>query len=120
GMVQADHTLFGGRYRTALTSAFVRRGILAPASAVALARDLRAHAGREFGIATAPRARHVQFEGDNEGYKKTGADAPALPLRPLATRFGVTLHVHMPSEPNRFGVAAAAVAGGAERTTSPE
>ena len=75
---------------------------------------------RRASLPTAPRARHLQFEGDNEGYKKTGADAPALPLRPLATRFGVTLHVHMPSEPNRFGVAAAAVGGGAEQTTSPE
>lgn len=120
GMVQADQSLFGGRYRTALTSAFVRRGVLAPASAVALARDLRAHGGREFGIAGAARARHLQFDGDNEGYKKTGADAPVLPLRPLTTRFGVTLHVHMPSESNRFGVAAAAVAGGAEQGTSAE
>lgn len=119
GMIQADQSLFGGRYRTALTSAFVRRGILAPESAVALVRDLRAHAGREFGVAGV-RARQLQFEGDNEGYKKTGADAPALPLRPLTTRFGVTFHVHMPAEPTRFGVAPAAVAGGAERSASAE
>ncbi len=121
GMIQADQSLFGGRYRTALIGSFVRRGILAPESAVALARDLRAHAGREFGIAAvAPRTQHLQFEGDNEGYKKSGADAPSLPLRPLTTRFGATFHVHMPTESNRFGVASAAVAGGAEPSSSAE
>ncbi|QJW97345.1 gluzincin family metallopeptidase [Frigoriglobus tundricola] len=121
GMIQTDQSLFGGRYRSALVSSFVKRGILAPESAVALIRDLQAHAGRAFGIgATAPRARHVSFDGDNEGYKKTGADAPRLPLHPLTTRYGATFHVHMPSEPSRFGVAAAAVSGGAEPRTSAE
>jgi hypothetical protein len=122
GMIQADQTLYGGRYRTALSSSFVQRGILSPAAAVALVQDLKAHGGQVFGITglAAVGTRHIQFEGDNEGYRKSAKDTPALPLRPLITRFGVTLHVHMPSEPNRFGVASAAVTGGAEKTASAE
>jgi hypothetical protein len=68
----------------------------------------------------APGARQVQFEDDNEGYKMTAKDAPALPLRPLMTRFGVTLHVHMAAEPNRFAVTAAALTGGSERSAGPD
>jgi hypothetical protein len=121
GMLQADHTLNGGRYTTALGSSFVQRGILSPAAAVSLVRELRSQGSRVFGITgRAPSARQLQFEGDNEGYKRTAQDAPTLPLRPLATRFGITLHVHLPAEPNRFPVAAAALTGGFERITSPE
>jgi hypothetical protein len=123
GMIQADQSLYNGRYRTALTSSFVQRGILAPAAAVALAQEVRAHNGQNFGViglVASNNTRQVKFENDNEGYKRTAKDAPALPLRPLVTRFGVTLHVHMPAEPNRFGVASAALTGGAERTSSPE
>jgi phosphohistidine phosphatase SixA len=121
GMIQADHTLTGSRYSTALSSSFVQRGILSPAAAVSLVRDLRANRGQAFGVTgRATGGRQLQFEGDNEGYKKTGKDVPGLPLRPLTTRFGVTFHVHMPAEPNRFAVAAAALAGGSEKTYSPE
>jgi hypothetical protein len=38
----------------------------------------------------------------------------------VTTRFGVTLHVHLPAEPNRFPVAAAALSGGTEKTFSPQ
>jgi hypothetical protein len=122
GMVQADQTLNGGRYRTALTSSFVQRGILSPAAAVSLVRDLQAHGGQVFGVTglTAGGIRQLQFEGDNEGYKTTANDAPALPLRPLTTRFGVTIHVHMAADPSRFGVAGASVAGGSEKMLSAE
>jgi hypothetical protein len=121
GMIQADQSLNGGRYRTAISSSFVQRGILSPAAAVSLGRDLQAHGGQGFGVARlAGGARQIQFEGDNEGYKKTGKDVPALPLRPLTMRFGVTFHVHLPAEPNRFAVAPAAITGGSGRTYSPE
>lgn len=122
GMIQADQTLNGGRYAAALSSSFVQRGILSPSAAVSLVRDLRApHGGQAFGVTgRAPNARQLQFEGDNEGYKKAARDVPALPLSPLTTRFGVTLHVHMPAQPARFAVAAAALTGGSEKTLSPE
>jgi hypothetical protein len=70
---------------------------------VALAQEVRAHTGQNFGViglVAANNTRQVKFDEDNKGYKRTANDAPALPLRPLVTRFGVTLHVHMPAEPN--------------------
>lgn len=120
GMIQADQSLTGGRYRTALTSSFVQRGILSPATAMSLVRTLREHSD-SFGVTgRAPSRQQLQFENEGDGYKKTAQDAPNLPLRPLATRFGVTLHVHMPAEGQRFPVAAAALAGGTQATSSAE
>ena len=43
-----------------------------------------------------------------------------MPLSPITTRFGLTLHVHLPAESKRFDVMAAAVSGGAELAKSPE
>jgi hypothetical protein len=119
GMIQADNTLNGGRYTNVLSSSFVQRGILSPSAAVGLVRDLRTHKGQGVTVTRAASGR-LHFEGDNEGYKKTGADVPALPLRPITTRFGVTLHVHLPAEPHRFAVAAATLANGNGDGPSPE
>lgn len=120
GMIQADQSLTGARYRTALTSSFVQRGILSPTTSMSLVRTLREHS-ESFGVTgRAPSRQQLQFENEGDGYKKTAQDAPDLPLRPLATRFGVTLHVHMPAEGPRFPVAAAALAGGTQATSSAE
>ena len=120
GMIQADQSLTGGRYRTAITSSFVQRGILSPTAAVSLVRALREHSDH-FGVTgRAPSRQQLQFEGESDGYKKTAQDAPDLPLRPLMTTFGVTLHVHMPAEGARFPVAAAALTGGTEEISSAE
>lgn len=120
GMIQADQTLTGGRYRAALTSSFVQRGILSPTATMSLVRTLREHSG-SFGVTgRAPSGQQLQFDNEGDGYKKTGRDTPNLPLRPLATRFGITLHVHMPVEGARFPVAAAALAGGTQDISSAE
>src|SRR5262249_44349691 len=104
GMIQADQSLTGGRYRTALTSSFVQRGILSPTATMSLVRTLREHSD-SFGVTGRAQSRQqLQFENESDGYKKTAQDAPNLPLRPLATRFGITLHVHMPAEGARFPV----------------
>lgn len=120
GMVQADQSLTGGRYRTALASSFVQRGILSPSAAVSFVRALRQRSDH-FGVTgTVPTRQQLHFEGESDGYKKTAQDAPDLPLLPLMTRFGVTLHVHMPTEGARFPVAAAALTGGTEEVSSAE
>jgi hypothetical protein len=120
GMIQADQSLTGGRYRTALTSSFIQRGILSPTAAMSLVQTLREHSDA-FGVTgRAPSRQQLQFEGESDGYKKTAQDAPNLPLRPLVTRFGITLHVHMPAEGARFPVAAAALTGGTQETSSAE
>jgi hypothetical protein len=78
-----------------------------PSAAVSLVRALREHSDH-FGVTgRAPNRQQLQFEGESDGYKKTAQDAPNLPLRPLVTRFGVTLHVHMPA--GNFGSAEALV-----------
>jgi hypothetical protein len=120
GMIQADQSLTGGRYRSAFTSSFIQRGILSPTAAVSLVRALRDHSDG-FGVTgRAPNRQQLQFENESDGYKKTAQDAPDLPLRPLMTNFGVTLHVHMPAEGARFPVAAAAVTGGTKVVASAE
>ncbi|WP_407158167.1 hypothetical protein [Bradyrhizobium sp. STM 3557] len=120
GMIQADQSLSGGRYRTALTSSFVQRGILSPTATMSLVRTLREHSA-SFGVTgRAPNGQQLQFESESDGYKMSGRDAPNLPLRPLATRFGITLHVHMPAEGARFPVAAAALAGETQDISSAE
>jgi len=120
GMIQADQSLTGGRYRSAITSSFVQRGILSPTAAVSLVRALREHSDH-FGVTgRAPSRQQLQFEGESDGYKRTGQDAPDLPLRPLMTTIGVTLHVHMPAEGARFPVAAAALTGGTAVISSAE
>jgi hypothetical protein len=87
---------------------------------MSLVRTLREHSD-SFGVTgRAPSRQQLQFEGESDGYKKTAQDAPNLPLRPLATRFGITLHLHMPVEGARFPVAAAALAGGTQATSSAE
>jgi hypothetical protein len=120
GIIQADQSLNGGRYRTAFTSSFVQRGILSPMAAASFIRVLREHSNN-FGVAgRAPSRQQLQFEGESDGYKKTAQDAPDLPLRPLMTRLGVTLYVHMAAEGARFPVAAAALTGGTEEIPSAE
>src|SRR6516164_9498389 len=120
GMIQADQSLTGGRYRTALTSSFVQRGILSPTATMSLVQALREHSS-SFGVTgRAPSLQQLQFEGEGDGYKKTAQDAPNLPLRPLMTRFGTTLYVHAAAEGARFPTAAAAMAGGTQATSSAE
>lgn len=61
-MLRADEAVFHGRYRAALSEAFVKRGILSPGSAAAVTEQLRqmpARAGRgDTGSRTTRGARH--------------------------------------------------------------
>ena len=121
-MIQADTTLNAGRYQTALTTSFIRRGILATSAAVSLARDLQlVPATKTFGVTgSADNQRTITFIGDNQGYRKTGSATPQLQLSPINTRFGLTVHVFMPAEPKRFPMASAIVAAGVQRPESSE
>jgi hypothetical protein len=122
GMVQADKTLNGGRYGSALISSFVKRGIMEASSAVALLHNLSApEASRTFGVTgDLKNVGRIHFVGDNQGYLKTGLNVPYLPLSPITTRFGLTLHVHLPAQSKRFDIMAAAATGGSEPGKSPE
>jgi hypothetical protein len=57
---------------------------------------------------------------ESEGYLSTAQNAPALPTRPVQTKFGFTLEVHAPAEQPRFSVAPAAFGITAVAAQSPE
>jgi hypothetical protein len=122
GMIQADMSLNGGHYQTALASNFIRRGILDASAAVSLVRDLQLVPGaKAFGVSgRMDHSKNLAFAGDNEGYKRTGDAAPRLLLTPVTTRFGLTLHVQLPAQPKRFAMFSAAVAAGVQHGRSAE
>ena len=120
-MILADQNLNNGRFRAALVSSFVQRGILSPTAAVSLTRDIQTQGSQVFGVAPVARGtKQLQIEADNEGYRKTAKDAPSLPLRLITTRFGASFYIHMPTEPNRFTVVAAALDNKPEASLTPE
>ena len=122
GMIQADAVLNRGRYRSALTSAFIRRGILGAATAVALVRELQgAKESVAFGVTGFTESREtLTIENDNEGYRQSGRSAPNLQLSPITTKFGLTIYGSLPAESKRFPTASATLVAGGEQTRSPE
>jgi hypothetical protein len=135
-MIQADQARNQGRYRTALSSAFIQRGILAPAAAAALTgapvpqqaaapADAVAMAGLG-GIGgmsgrAGGRQTRLTYNGqDDDAYRRGPEDAPALPIQTVSTDVGITLLVHAPAESTRFAVAPAALGGGAAEPPDPE
>jgi hypothetical protein len=111
-IVQADQQRFDGRYRQALTSAFLQHGVLAPSAAAALGQ---AQVPRPVpqpamaGTAITPRVPTLLTLGtESDGYLRTAHDAPQLPTRSLATQY-LTLEVYSPEEAPRFSVASASL-----------
>jgi len=136
GMIQADQARNQGRYRTALSRAFLQRGILSTAAAAALASapvpqratvpaDLVTMAGLTgvggFGGRVSGTQSLLTYNGqEDDGYRRGPEDAPALPTQTIATDFGMTLLVHAPAEPERFSVAPAALSGGSPEPPAPD
>jgi hypothetical protein len=136
GMIQADQARNQGRYRTALSNAFVQHGILSLTSVAALAHapvphlaavpvDLGTTAGMGGMGELSGRANGnrvlLTYEGrEDDGYRRGPEDAPALPVYTVSTDFGMTLLVHAPAEPERFGVTPAMLSGSAAATPAPE
>ena len=136
GMMQADQARNHGRYRTALSNAFVQHGILSLPAIAALAHapvpqlaavpvDLgtTASMGGVGGFSGRAHGNRVllTYEGrEDDGYRRGPEDAPALPVHTVSTDFGMTLLVHAPADPERFGVTPAVLSGGAAATPAPE
>jgi hypothetical protein len=129
-MIQADQARNQGRYRPALSSAFIQRGILSLASAAAFTGapvPQRAAApiglvgvggvgGRASGSPTL-----LTYNGqEDDAYRRGPEDAPALATQAIATDLGITLLVHAPTEPERFAVAPAAPGGGPAEVPAAE
>jgi hypothetical protein len=135
-MIQADQARNGGRFRTALSSAFVQRGILSTAAAAALTgapvpqavgapADLVATAGLVgrggIGGQVSGRQTRLAYNGqDDDAYRRGPEDAPALPIQSVSTDVGITLLVHAPAEPERFTVAPAALGEDPAGPPAPE
>lgn len=123
-MIQADQARFNGRYRTALSSAFIQHGILAPSSSAALTKAPTPQmmpsaappgAGFEGFVGAAPLL--PTFGQESEGYRSTAHDAPQLPTLTVATQFGMDIEVLAPAEPPRFNVVSAALGAAAAAPT---
>ncbi|SIO23771.1 Fungalysin metallopeptidase (M36) [Singulisphaera sp. GP187] len=114
-MIQADRVLFEGRYRTALATGFIRRGILA-ADSLSMLED--APLPKMAATVAAGNGHSVLTYGDDDdAHTRAAEDAPALPTRSVTTLSGLTIKVHAPAEPPRFTVASSvAVDDGKDRT----
>jgi hypothetical protein len=125
-MVQADQARNGGRYRSALTTAFVERGILSVPAALALTdapvpQPVALQPG-PMGMAAgagSPIVYAYDDTAEDEGYRLGFGETPELPLRAMS--FGSeTFEVHAPDENPRFTVAPAAVTNVPQDILSPE
>lgn len=107
GMVLAEQSLFGGRYREALTGAFNSRGILSTGSGMALtaAPGLRQAVPREAEAAGAAESVVLTMRGraPDSGFMRGFGETPELPLQPIRLD-GVALHVHLPQPGPAFAV----------------
>lgn len=122
-MIQADEALHGGRYRTVLSQAFMRREILSVPSALGLVGAVvpALPVARGMAIASPPDVgalRYADEEPDTAhllGYGET----PDLPPQPVVLD-GLRISVHLPDEPPRFAVAPATRGPEAEPVLSNE
>jgi hypothetical protein len=102
-MIEADTTLFAGRYHDSLQSAFVRHGVLSLDSAVAMGEPRPAGPRRGM-VATASALRATA----TAKVRPAAAQLPRVALVGSRYGFGEDLLVHAPAEAARFSVASAA------------
>jgi hypothetical protein len=135
-MVQAASARRLRRARRALRFAFVRRGILSPSAAAGLedapvpvlkpvpvpAEDMVVTAGvaGSSGGANGRQTLLTYDDGDDDGYRRSAADAPEPPTRTITTELGATLLVQIPDGRERFTVAPTALGGGSAESIAPE
>lgn len=132
-MIQADQVRNQGRYRTALTRAFMRHGILsvgsvnalaaAPLPALVPAQAVAAAEGANiigFGAGgTGARMLLAYDGGDSQDYAHGYGETRELPVRTISSELGVALAAHIPDEPLRFDVAPSPTLPGSEAADSP-
>ena len=127
-MIQADQVRYSGQFRSALTTGFMRHGILSvptvgamddmplpklvPTPIAGITESV------SFGMAS-PRPQQLSFEGD-DGYRLAGPQAPELPMKSVSTRFGLKLLCHAPEEGEQFEALSASIAGGSADATDPK
>lgn len=126
-MVQAEQARFGGRYRNALTRAFVERGILSVSSAIALSdapvpnlspqpRTMAAGIAPDLTFDT---ALHYGDEPQDNAFTLGYDETPDLPRAAVAIG-GIALEVHTAEEPARFEVVPAKVGIAGDERRPPD
>ena len=121
-MVQADQARNHGRYRAALTSAFVGRGILAVHAALDLVdapvpRLAAQPAAAMAGFDPAGGSSDVYAYGDaaeDDGHRRGYGDTPELPLSTVSLGRDISFAVHAASQAPRFEVSSAVVGATAQ------
>jgi hypothetical protein len=121
-MIQADRVRFQGRYGSAVSGAFVERGILSVDSAAALATApaptvAPATFGQAIGIAASeahgsPTVLAYGGAAADDAYSRGAGQTPDLPQENVEIA-GLTLTVHAPVEERRFKVMSEAASGAA-------
>lgn len=133
-MIQADQVRYSGQFRAALTTGFMRHGILSvptvgsiddmplpkliPSPFVGVA-DTGAMGMVLSRTAPSP-PQQLSFERDDIGYRLSGLQTPELPTKSVSTRFGLKLLCHAPEEGEQFEALSASVAGGSADATDPK
>jgi hypothetical protein len=119
-MIQAARTRNAGRYATAISSAFIERGLLSPQAVASLTTAPRPQpqmgdAGVGFAATSAEGSADAMLSYGpalSDGYAKGFADAPELPLRPIkGDGLGLQLLAHAAGETPLFDVASASTFG---------
>jgi hypothetical protein len=132
-MIQADKARNKGKYRDALTEAFLKRGILSPNAAVGLTNAPLPHlqpepslAGGEIaprmGFAPGTVGMVLSYNGTSDDSHLHGfEDAPELPSRKVTAEFmGVSILMHLPEEKQQLTAASAARDAGSVEAVSAE
>jgi hypothetical protein len=123
-MVQADRVRFAGRYRSALTRAFMDRGILAVDSAMALenAPLPQVQPAQPAGMAAPPIGTSVltyETVSFDDAYALGQGETPDLPLAPISIG-NLNVEVHVPESEPVFEAARAAADSGASQPLESE
>jgi hypothetical protein len=136
-MLQADQVRNNGRYRKALSSAFIQHGILAPNAITKLTAgplprpvsvaipiaDITGITGyTDYNEISARRTQTLLAYDDeiDESFRLNAEEAEELPTRPINTKFGLRLIVHAPDERELFAIAPVAFDSGSVQLPEPE
>jgi hypothetical protein len=127
-MIQADQARFAGRYRDALTGAFVERGILSIPSAMAMA-DAPVPQATPLALAamaaTGPIGSSIVYAYEDaeidRGFELGFGETPELSRRPVSLNGELSIEVHAPADAPLFSVAPALTGGsGGEALLDPD
>ena len=122
-MVRADEVRFAGRYRSALTRAFVERGILSVSSSMALGTGpdlIQTEVASAVMDTMAPETGSpmvLAYAGErtDESFRRGFGDTPELPRKAMTLGNGLSIEVHAPEGPPGFAASPPTLRGTVRR-----